>query len=119
MSKVGRPRIEIDKNEFEKLCGLHATRNEIAGWFECSEDTIENWCNSTYGVNFSVIFKQKASRGKISLRRKQMEVALNGSIPMLIFLGKNKLGQRDSFEKESDGDVEIKLKYNLGDDEEK
>ena len=44
MAKMGRPRIEIDKEEFEKLCDIQCTLTEIAGWFRCSPDTIENWC---------------------------------------------------------------------------
>ena len=32
----------------------------------------------------------------MSLRRKQKEVAMNGSVPMLIWLGKQHLGQRDN-----------------------
>ena len=37
----GRPRIEIDFAEFEKLCFIQATLEEIAGWFDCTTETIE------------------------------------------------------------------------------
>lgn len=92
---MGRPPIEIDKKDFEKLCGLHCTKTEIASWFECSEDTIERWCKATYENTFAAIYQQKKHRGAISIRRKQMEVAMNGNIAMLIFLGKQYLGQSD------------------------
>lgn len=93
----GRPIIEIDKVEFEKLCGLQCTLIEIAGWFNCSEDTIENWCKKTYDMIFSDVYRQKRSKGKISLRRTQFNLA-ETSPAMAIFLGKNYLGQRDKFE---------------------
>ena len=93
--KMGRPPIEIDKVEFEKLCGLHATLVEIADWFDCSEDTIENWCKKTYGVTFSEILKRKSSKAKVSLRRKQYETAMKGNVVLMIWLGKQHLGQRD------------------------
>ena len=48
-------------------------------------------------------FERYAAEGRASLRRKQFEMAVdNGSIPMLIFLGKNYLGQSDTGVKEQD-----------------
>ena len=92
---VGRPRKEIDKKEFEKLCGLQCTVEEIAAWFECSVDTIERWCEREYGQNFADVFSEKRSYGKISLRRTQWQLAEKNAT-MAIFLGKNYLGQRDA-----------------------
>jgi hypothetical protein len=37
-------------------------------------------------------------QGKASLRRMQWQAAQSGSIPMMIFLGKNLLGQRNKIE---------------------
>ena len=55
--KMGRPRKEISEVEFEKLCTLQCTEEEIAGWFGCSVDTIENWCKRTYSETFSETYK--------------------------------------------------------------
>lgn len=93
----GRPQIYIDETEFEKLCQLQCTKEEIAGWYHCSEDTIDRWCNKTYGASFAVVFSQKRAGGKISLRRAQFELAKKNAA-MAIFLGKNYLGQKDNFE---------------------
>lgn len=95
--KGGRPRININQTEFEKLCNLQCTKEEIAGWFNCSEDTIERWVNRTYGDCFAVVFEQKRAGGKISLRRSQFELAKKNAA-MAIFLGKNYLGQKDQQE---------------------
>lgn len=95
MAKMGRPRKEIDRDQFEKLCAIWTTLEEIAGWFECSVDTIERWVKRTYQKSFAETYAEKCSRGKVSLRRKQFEVAMSGSVPMLIFLGKQQLGQSD------------------------
>lgn len=92
---AGRPRKEIDPKEFEKLCGLQCTEEEIASWFDCTVDTIENWCKREYGRNFSEVFAEKRSYGKISLRRTQWQLAEKNA-SMAIFLGKNYLGQRDA-----------------------
>jgi hypothetical protein len=91
---MGRPQKEIDQTQFEKLCGLQCTQEEIAGWFDCSPDTIENWCKRTYKESFSEVFSKKREAGKISLRRSQWRLA-EKSAAMAIFLGKNYLGQSD------------------------
>ena len=53
-SKMGRPRIEIDENQFKKLCEYMCTLEEIAGIFNCSEDTIERWCKRTFDMTLRV-----------------------------------------------------------------
>ena len=93
----GRPKVEIDQKLFKKLCGMFCTKEEIAGVFECSEDTIERWCKRTYRMNFADVFKKECANGKISLRRNQFKLS-EKSAAMAIFLGKNYLGQRDSIE---------------------
>lgn len=95
--KMGRPPIEISKEEFEKLCYLQCTCLEIAGFFNCSDDTINNWCKKEYGETFSDIFKKLSAPGKISLRRTQFRQA-NTSVPMAIWLGKQYLGQTDKID---------------------
>lgn len=97
MAKMGRPRIEIDEQQFEGLCSLQCTLQEMAGFFHCSEDTVENWCKRTYNITFSEAFKKYSAKGKMSLRRIQFKLA-EKSAAMAIFLGKNYLGQRDRYE---------------------
>ena len=96
----GRPKKEIDKSQFEKLCGLQCTAEEICNFFEVSDKTLYRWVKKTYGENFSAIFQQKRSRGKISLRRTQFRLA-ESNASMAIFLGKNYLGQSDRPESET------------------
>lgn len=91
---MARPRIEIDQKQFENLCGLQCTLKEIAGFFNCSEDTIERWCKRTYKESFADVYEKKSSEGKISLRRAQKKLA-EKSAAMAIFLGKQILGQKD------------------------
>lgn len=98
MSEMGRPRKEIDLVELEKLCQIQATAEEIAGWFECSVDTISRRIVEAYGVTFAEYYKQASSGGKISLRRKQFQKAQEGNVAMLIWLGKQVLGQREHVE---------------------
>lgn len=94
---MARPRIEIDFENFKKLCGLQCTLAEIASFFQCSEDTIERWCKRELKVSFAEAFKKYSATGKISLRRWQFKMAEH-NVAMAIFLGKNWLGQADKVE---------------------
>lgn len=92
---MARPKIEIDKTVFEKLCGIQCTEEEIADAFDTSVDTVARWCKRTYGKSFAEVFAQKRGKGRISLRRSQWKLA-EKSATMAIFLGKQYLGQRDN-----------------------
>lgn len=105
MGIMGRPTIDIDWKEFDKLCGLQCTLEEIAGWFDCSADTIERRVHEKYGVTFAERFAKKRAGGKISLRRRQYEAAMSGNPTLLIWLGKQYLGQKDKFEHDLDESV--------------
>lgn len=94
---MGRPRAEIDKEEFEKLCAMQCTRDEICAWFNVTDKTLTGWCKRTYGRGFSAVFAQKRSIGKISLRRYQFNLAKKNAA-MGIWLGRQYLGQRDVVE---------------------
>jgi transposase len=89
---------KINQERFEKLCGLHCTLGEISGFFNVSEDTVERWVKRIYKQKFADVYKQKSGAGAVSIRRKQMEVALGGNIVMLIWLGKQYLGQSEKQE---------------------
>jgi hypothetical protein len=95
---MARPRKEFNWDELDKLCGIHATRREIASWFEVSEDTVDRRCYEEHGMSFASYYEQKQAPGKISLRRKQYEVAMSGNVGMLVWLGKQHLGQSDKQE---------------------
>lgn len=108
----GRPKIEINSEQFKKLCELHCTKEEIAGFFSCTEDTIENYCKREHGECFSVVFKKLSAGGKMSLRRYQFELAKHNA-SMAIFLGKQMLGQRDDIESLSRKDKAEGIKVTL------
>lgn len=94
MAKMGRPRKEIDKTNFEKLCGMQCTLEEICDFFDVQDKTLNSWCKRTYNKTFYEVFKQKRSIGKISLRRSGFKLAeTNPSVH--IFYAKNFLGMSD------------------------
>lgn len=117
--KQGRPLKEIDKTQFEKLCHIQCTLEEVASYFDCDMDTVESWCKRTYNKVFSEVFRLKRGRGRVSLRRRQFEAALAGDKTLLVWLGKQYLGQKDRIDMHDSlgGDNEkvnkLKLAYNV------
>lgn len=118
-NKGGRPIIEIDWEEMDKLCGMQCTLGEISAWFNCSEDTIERACKREKKVGFAEYFKQKREKGCISLRRKQFEVAMSGNVTMLIFLGKQYLQQSDKVETIGEANNAARFVIEMSDDRNK
>jgi len=78
---------KVDKDLVEKLAQIHCTNEEIALICGVSADTIERRCAG--------IIKRGRANGRASLRRMQYKKALEGNPAMLIWLGKQILGQRD------------------------
>lgn len=113
MAKMGRPRKEINQDQFEKLCAIFCTLGEIASVFDCSEDTIERWCKRTYKTTFAEIYKMKSEKGKCSIRRAQFKL-MEKNASMAIFLGKNYLGQKDTSDVEFNPEALNKARELLG-----
>lgn len=94
----GRPRIEIDYEMLEGLCRIHCTKEECADVLGCSEDTIDRRLNEETGEGFAAFYKKHSAGGRVSLRRAQMSAALDGNPTMLIWMGKQHLGQKEAQE---------------------
>ena len=99
---TGYHRIDIDWAEFEKLCEIQCSAEEVAFWFHCSVDTIENRVKEHYNESFSVIRAQKAVRGKVAIRRGLFALGLKGNLGALIWLSKQHLGFAEKLEQKLD-----------------
>jgi hypothetical protein len=80
---------------------MQCTLSEIAAWFDVSDETIERAVIREQKMKFKEYFDKKRRKGHISLRRKQMQVAESGNVSMLIWLGKQYLGQTEKVESKS------------------
>ena len=85
---VGRDKKVIDPEEVEKLAAIGCKDSEIAEWFGIKQDTLR--------YNFTDQLIKGREGLKQSLRRAQLSLALGGNAVMLIWLGKNILGQSDN-----------------------
>lgn len=87
---VGRPPIEVDVKMLEALAERGLTQADCAAVLGCSVDTLQR--------RYLDVYELGLQKCKASLRRKQFEMALAGNVTMLIWLGKNMLGQADKTE---------------------
>ena len=95
--KVTRPKEFIpDMEQVEKLCRLNCTDAELAAYFGFCRKTIER--ERKINPEFDAAIERGKSYGKLSLRRKQVALAEEGNATMLIWLGKQYMGQRDKNE---------------------
>ena len=93
-----RPRKAINEGQLIKLAALGATHDEIADFFGIDRSTVER--------RFARAIERGRAQRKLKLRRLQWRAAEKGNIAMLIWLGKNMLGQSDN---PKDPDVEKKV----------
>ena len=104
----GRPRKEIDWNEFEKLCFLQCSITEMCEWLHLSHKTLEKRVKENYGETFSQVFAKKRIGGLISLRRNLFKLS-EKNVAAAIFLAKNFLGMSDKQEIQHSGNISRNL----------
>ena len=85
---VGRDKKVVPPEEVFKLAAIGCKDIEIADWFGISEQTLR--------YNFAAQLLTGRENLKQSLRRAQLRLALSGNATLLIWLGKNILGQSEN-----------------------
>ena len=85
---VGRDMTVIPPEEVYKLANIGCKDTEIADWFGIDGNTLR--------YNFSAELTKGRIALNMSLRRAQINTALSGNPTMLIWLGKQYLGQSDA-----------------------
>ena len=96
---MARPKkYNIVKDKVEQLASFGCTDTEIASFFGCSTDLIRK----SYSENLT----KGRDAGKIRLRKLQWNAAEKGNVTMLIWLGKQVLGQAEKQEVKSENPVD-------------
>lgn len=84
---MARPKLELNKKEIENYATLGASNREIAKMLGVDQGTIRK--------RFSAVLAKARGTRRLKLRSMQWKAAETGNVAMLIFLGKNELGQSD------------------------
>ena len=94
---MSRPKITWDDKQykqFEVMCGLQCTQQEICNVLDIDHKTLYRLLKTHYNADYSQVYNKYASTGKLTLRRYQYKLA-ERSPAMAIFLGKVYLEQRE------------------------
>jgi hypothetical protein len=92
---MARPKKDIDPRLVKRLAGAGLSVEEVAAVLECSKRTLE--------TRFCAALKEGRTRRNARLRLRQFQAAMAGSVPMLMWLGKQYLGRRDRVANEHSG----------------
>lgn len=101
------PSKPLNDNDFLRLTNMvriQCTQEEICLILGMSDTTLNRRLQERGYENFEGFLKSHNSEGKMSLRRMQWQAAENGNPTMLVWLGKQYLGQRDKINAEVTGE---------------
>ncbi len=100
---MARPKKVIDEKLVEKLAKVGCSNESIAIQCECSVDTLTR--------RFADLLLKSREEMKTTLRIWQLEAARKGNVVMMIWLGKQMLGQTDKIEEKIDSVIKSEVVY--------
>ncbi len=110
MSKVGRKRANIDWDKIDKLLIAGCIGTEVASHIGMHPNTLYRRCEEEHNISFSAYLQEKRAKGDSLLKIAQFDEAVNKrDRGMLIWLGKNRLGQTDKSEVAHEGKIPIEI----------
>ena len=104
---MGRPRKDLENMEFDGWDQLDAlilwsTEEFCAEKLGISVDTLYRRIKEKHGITFAEYKAKRQEALHINLKKKQYDVAMSGNVSMLIWLGKQWLGQKDKVENKNE-----------------
>jgi hypothetical protein len=108
---MARKEVNIDWEEVAELAQAGCNGQQIADYFGIHYNTLAARCQKDNQCDFSDILQQNRSKGDALLIVKQYESAVKDKDKsMQIWLGKQRLGQRDKFETDNKHDIQVSIK---------
>lgn len=92
---AGRPKLDLDVDLIENMAATGLTVQDISTILEVSKDTLER--------NYAANIEKGRAKCRMSLQKKQYEVAMQGDKTMLIWLGKIRCAQKETVINEHTG----------------
>lgn len=109
--KVTKPKFVPDYAILQAIAGLFPTDEEIAVRLGCSVRTVRTL--KKQDGEYIRIVNEAQQNAKTKLRQLQFQQAMNGNTTMLIFLGKQKLGQADTVKHQGDPAVPVESRTSI------
>lgn len=101
--KSSKYKVHIDWEQFEKLCYIQCTRQEIADFFGLHPDHLAERCREELGLTYKQAWDRMSVNGRMSLRRELYQKAIKErNLQAMIWLSKNYLGMKEPLRKVED-----------------
>lgn len=92
---AGRPQKPIDWDMVDQLLMAGCSGTEVAANFNIHRDTLYDRVVKEFGISFTEYSAKYEEKGKSLIKLKQFEKALEKDNTLLIWLGKQRLSQRE------------------------
>jgi hypothetical protein len=113
----GRPEKIVDWKLVDRLIEAGCNIDEVAGNFDMLGRTLGDKIVKKFGINYTQYSQTIRKKGTSKLRLSQYDKALDNATPgnaqMLIWLGKNLLGQKDSSVQENTVSESTMMQFSL------
>jgi len=91
-------KVSIDWEEVRKMAQAHVSGTTIAAKLGISNVTLSKRIKKEFGITWGDYMASMRAEGKDLIKMRQFQVAMAGDKSMLIWLGKQLLGQQDKVE---------------------
>lgn len=99
---MARPKANIDWNKVDRMLEAGCDGTEVAATIGIHPDTLYRACERENKIGFADYLATKRASGDRLLKVKQFEIAMTGDKTMLVWLGKQRLGQSEKSEIKND-----------------
>ena len=99
---MARPKATIEWAKVDRMMEAGCTGPEVAATLGVCPDTLYRACERDNKIGFADYSAIKRASGDRLLKVKQFEVAMTGDKTMLVWLGKQRLGQSEKSEVKAD-----------------
>lgn len=101
MAKQTKPEKYINWHSVDEYLEAGCTGTEISSMLGICSDTLYLRCQKEKEMGFSAYAQQKRAAGDAILRKSQYDEAIGGDRALLIWLGKQRLAQKDNPDQDS------------------
>lgn len=101
---MARPKADIDWKRVDELLEADCEGTEIAAYLGLNPLTLYKRCEQDNKISFSKYLQEKKASGNSILKETQFKIAKKGDRVMLIWLGKQRLGQSDKTDHTTKGE---------------
>ena len=104
---AGRPAAIIDWKAVDRLLQAGCAGTQIAARLGIHANTLYERCSKEHECDFSDYSQQKREHGETLLHEQQFAAAMKGNISMLVWLGKQRLGQKERSANENETLIKV------------